>query len=149
MVLVSTTGNEMGVWLYSSNASLIEIFFFKDGHKFGLGGLKNGSTGRSIKFSIKTKETEGALTSHTTFPIESSTSEEDENMEDSERERRRHERQLRREKRKEKEQKERKEREAFFKKEKLRRDKLKMEDDSSGNEDLYDIFKYGMFYYSP
>ena len=60
---------------------------------------RNGGS-RTISFSIKSREQEVSLTSHTTFPIESSTSEEDEDMEEEEKERRRVEREQRRQARK-------------------------------------------------
>ncbi|KAB7496494.1 Splicing factor, suppressor of white-apricot-like protein [Armadillidium nasatum] len=113
---------------------------------------KNGAN-RTISFSIKSRDQEVSLTSHTTFPIESSTSEEDEDMSDGEKERRKVDREQRRQARKLKEEKERKEREEFLKKERIRKEKEEeerkkekerqaAEDESSGNEDLYDIFKY-------
>ncbi|KAG7174056.1 suppressor of white apricot-like [Homarus americanus] len=102
----------------------------------------------TISFSIKSREQEVNLDRHSTFPVESSSTD-DEDMEDEERERRRIEREERRRKRKlkEKEERERREREEKERKEKEEREKVmeKAEEstDASGdNEDVYDIFKY-------
>ena len=91
---------------------------------------------RSISFSLKPREVEVPVTPHTTFPIESSSSEEDPEATEEEvlqhkllREKRREERRIQRE------------REIMLKKE-----KQLLKEDSSDNEDLYDIFKYGEFY---
>ena len=104
-------------------------------------------SGRSISFSIRSRDHDQSVTSHTSFPVESSTSDENEDIDDEEREKRRAEREKRRVARREKE---RREREDFLRKERERKEKededrrkKRLEGESSGNEDLYDIFKYG------
>ncbi|XP_069941663.1 splicing factor, suppressor of white-apricot homolog [Cherax quadricarinatus] len=124
----------------------------------GSGGLSSSNSKKekrtnakqpsTISFSIKSREQEVNLDRHSTFPVESSSTD-DEDMEEEEREKRRIEREERRRKRKlkEKEERERREREERERKEKEEREKMeKIEEstDASGdNEDVYDIFKYG------
>ncbi|XP_071534654.1 uncharacterized protein su(w[a]) [Panulirus ornatus] len=133
-----------------------ELSSFQDKHTVvtsnGAGVNKKEKRGNkqpsTISFSIKSREQEVNLDRHSTFPVESSSTD-DEDMEEEERERRRIEREERRRKRKlkEKEERERREREERERKEKEEREKMmeKAEEstDASGdNDDVYDIFKY-------
>ncbi|XP_063606656.1 protein suppressor of white apricot-like [Penaeus indicus] len=108
----------------------------------------NNKQPSTISFSIKSREQEVNLDRHSTFPVESSSTD-DEDMEEEERERRRMEREERRRKRKlkEKEERERREREERERREKEEKERLiekpdESTDASDDNEDVYDIFKY-------
>ncbi|ROT82913.1 hypothetical protein C7M84_023898 [Penaeus vannamei] len=108
----------------------------------------NNKQPSTISFSIKSREQEVNLDRHSTFPVESSSTD-DEDMEEEERERRRMEREERRRKRKlkEKEERERREREERERREKEEKERLMEKPDEStdasdDNEDVYDIFKY-------
>lgn len=118
----------------------------------GTGAKKDKRVGgkqpSTISFSIKSREQEVNLDRHSTFPVESSSTD-DEDMDEEERERRKIEREERRRKRKlkEKEERERREKEEKERREKLEKEKMadKAEESSEAsddNEDVYDIFKY-------
>ncbi|XP_068215409.1 splicing factor, suppressor of white-apricot homolog isoform X2 [Palaemon carinicauda] len=94
----------------------------------------------TISFSIKSREQEVNLDRHSTFPVESSSTD-DEDMDEEEREKRRIEREERRRKRKQKEKEEREKRERL-EKERLMEKAEESSEASDDNEDVYDIFKY-------
>ena len=123
--------------------------------------LDSSKLGQTISFSIKQRKDQEVHLPATSFPLESSSSEEEsEDLNEEEREKRQQEReerrawrkmkreQFEREKRERKEREERRQKEEQEKKQREERElqrlrELEEQEDASGNEEMYDIFKYG------
>lgn len=118
----------------------------------GKGDQSSSGAHNTISFKLKLRKDQEVTLPATSFPLESSSSEEEtEDLDSEERERRALEKQQRREWRQmkreqfEKEKKDKKEKEDLDRhldeKEKLKA--LEDQENASGDEDMYDIFKYG------
>lgn len=146
---VSSSNSNNKSWSSSSDVS----------KKSGSGSSSGGA--HTICFSIKQRRDQEVTLPATSFPLESSSSEEDlDDLEEEERERRAQEREERRKWRKmkreqfEKERREKKEKDDRAKrqeeekrlkqeKETLKLKELEEQENASGDEEMYDIFKYG------